>query len=914
MIIKANHILLLVLLWQFALPTIAQVSSENYVQTTERISDTESMTTTLYYDGLGRPYEKVEHGITPSGDNLLWLLQYDGIGREWKTWLPVRSSSEYASISTITSMGNSQYMDSHAFSAINYDDSPLNRITSVEGVGEEWLSHPVKTEHLINGNRYPLNSKYYRVSMQGQLQEKGYYPEGRLYVAKITDEDGHESYEFTNMAGRVVLKRQIVSLDESADTYFIYDYRGNLSFILPPNYQDESSLDHYAYQYKYDGRGNCIWKKLPGCEPVYMKYDLANRLVFLQDGNLRKQGLWEFYVYDRLGRQAVKGITSSTSDVEKNHVYAEYTGSGSLDGYQLIGMSITSKSLLETDFYDDYTFLEKYTYKNNLALNTANALAAAFPSNAAPNAKGYLTGKKVYLTDGSNRYVVSSMYYGKKGRVVQTHTSNLLGGFDDVYSAYTYIGNPLKTKHIHKGKRTFQESYEYVYDHAGRPTTVSYTITGSAKRVLSSTEYDDYGRIRKQNMLGKETLNNTYNIRSWKTGISSPNFTQKLAYNRSNGMLSPLAATYSGNISAMSWTAGGNSEKGYKFTYNRQGMLTDAEYGEGESLSNNQGRYDESLSYDKMGNVLSLMRYGLRDDNQYGLIDNLSYGYNGNQLIKVDDTVAGPYYAGAFHFVDGTKSSVEYIYDGNGNMMKDLNKGISSISYDVNNLPRQIKYSDGRMATYTYDAIGNKLSVDYNLTSMTSALPQMPVMQTANIVSANAANGQKTISYCGNVIYDGDETVVLNDVGYALYDKEGSLSFHYYLKDHLGDNRVVMNENGTVEQINDYYPTGALMGSSKNGEVQRYKYNGKELDRLNGLDWYDYGARFYDATIVRWNGMDDLCEKYLPFTPYGYCMDNFMNACDVDGKRIIVWYKATNGSDRFLSSQEKNKKYPIINL
>lgn len=686
-------------------------------------------------------------------------------------------------------------------------------------------------------------------------------------------------------------------MGEAADTYYIYDYRGYLSFVLPPNYQEEPSLDLHAYQYKYDGRGNCTWKKLPGCEPVSMKYDLSNRMIFLQDGNLRKQGLWELHGYDKLGRQAVTAITTSASDVSKSHVYVEYTGSGNLDGYQLSGASITPKYMLETDFYDDYAFIEKCdaNYKSYLRLNVVNALESAFPSNASPNAKGYLTGKKVYLTNGSNRYVLSSLYYGKKERVVQTHTSNLLGGFDDVYTSYTYIGNPLKTKHIHVGRRTIQEIYDYAYDHAGRPTTVSYSITGSAKRVLSSTEYDDYGRISKQNLLGKETVSNTYNIRSWKTGISSENFAEKLAYNKPNDMLSPSTALYNGNISAMSWRTGMDGEKGYRFSYNRQSMLTDADYGEGESLTDNTGRYDESMSYDKMGNVLSLVRYGLRDDNKYGLIDNLSYDYNGNQLRKVDDTVTGPYYAGAFHFVDGAKSPVEYTYDANGNMVQDMNKGISSITYDSNNLPRQIKFADGRTATYTYDAAGNKLSVVYNLTAMTSALPQMSMMQSANAASANATNGQKTVYYCGNVIYDDNETVVMNDIGYALYDKNGALSFHYYLKDHLGDNRVVMNENGTIEQINDYYPTGALMGSSKNGDAQRYKYNGKELDRLNGLDWYDYGARYYDAKIVRWNGMDKLCEKYSPYTPYGYCKNNFMNAYDPDGNNVVILL-APNGA------------------
>nr|WP_293548535.1 RHS repeat-associated core domain-containing protein [Prevotella sp.] len=152
--------------------------------------------------------------------------------------------------------------------------------------------------------------------------------------------------------------------------------------------------------------------------------------------------------------------------------------------------------------------------------------------------------------------------------------------------------------------------------------------------------------------------------------------------------------------------------------------------------------------------------------------------------------------------------------------------------------------------------------------------------------------------------------MILNDVGYALYNKDNNLSFHYYLKDHLGNNRVVVSEDGEIEQVNDYYPTGALMASSKGGDTQCFKFNGKELDRTNGLNWYDYGARNYDAAIVRWDGMDKLCEKYYPFTPYGYCKNNFVNAIDLDGNRIVVWYKDDKGKDKSFVFTGKKIKIP----
>jgi len=66
---------------------------------------------------------------------------------------------------------------------------------------------------------------------------------------------------------------------------------------------------------------------------------------------------------------------------------------------------------------------------------------------------------------------------------------------------------------------------------------------------------------------------------------------------------------------------------------------------------------------------------------------------------------------------------------------------------------------------------------------------------------------------------------------------------------------------------------------------QPYLYSGKELDRMYALDWYDFGARHYDAALLRWHSMDPLCEMYYHISPYAFCANNFVNAFDPDGKR-----------------------------
>ena len=106
------------------------------------------------------------------------------------------------------------------------------------------------------------------------------------------------------------------------------------------------------------------------------------------------------------------------------------------------------------------------------------------------------------------------------------------------------------------------------------------------------------------------------------------------------------------------------------------------------------------------------------------------------------------------------------------------------------------------------------------------------------------------------------------------------------MKDHQGNNRVVINQSGTVEETNHYYPFGGVFGTA--GNTQPYKYNGKELDTKKGLNWYDYGARHYDAALGRFTTNDRFAEKYYSMSPYQYGANNPVNNIDVNGDTIVV--------------------------
>ena len=404
------------------------------------------------------------------------------------------------------------------------------------------------------------------------------------------------------------------------------------------------------------------------------------------------------------------------------------------------------------------------------------------------------------------------------------------------------------------GKTTREEVYTYSYDYADRVSKVEHTL-GGTKITLADYTYDSFGRLSTKSLHGSAAnkLTYAYNLRSWLTGITSTRFTQNLYYNTGVG-----TARYNGSISSMTWKSGNESTvRGYKFTYDGLDRMLNATYGETAGISTNANRFSENVTgYDKNGNIKGLQRYGQLSSAAYGMIDNLTLTLNGNQLNRVDDAVAASTYNGGFEFKNGANAADEYSYDANGNLTKDLNKGISGITYNFLNLPNVVTFSDGSTITYTYGADGTKLRTVHKIGSTTT-----------------------TTDYCGNVIYEnGVQKLLLTEEGYiTLSDSK----YHYYLKDHQGNNRVVISQSGTVEETSHYYPFGGVFASA--GNVQPYKYNGKELDTKKGLNWYDYGARHYDAVLGRFITVDALYDKHFKVSPYVYCGNEPVGRIDPDG-------------------------------
>ena len=309
--------------------------------------------------------------------------------------------------------------------------------------------------------------------------------------------------------------------------------------------------------------------------------------------------------------------------------------------------------------------------------------------------------------------------------------------------------------------------------------------------------------------------------------------------------------------------------------------------------------YGTGYCYDNMGNLLSLSREGDMTSSRKGIVDNLSMTYDGNMLASVSDSAPAPSVTGSADFRDGASMAVEYTYDRNGNMTSDLNRRISSVSYNRQNRPARIKHSGGT-ETFTYLPDGTKrgrtvLGKDWSLSRT---------------------------EYRGNLVYAGDSLkCILFDGGLiAMYG--ASPEYLFFLRDHLGSTRVVARSNGKAVQVNHYYPYGMAYASgrmsgnaeahpvtgeggnvidgdleigggtggmelARPGASQPYRFLGNELYTSNSLGLYDFSARMYDPSLGRFLSVDPMAETCLNMTPFAYCGNNPIIRVDPEGE---IWH------------------------
>ena len=392
----------------------AQSPAQNYVLSKDvlDVDGTHAITTVTYYDGLGYPVETATNGLGGTGKYAYTLLEHDALGREKQSWLPgtQKDGCSFVAPSELSSSLITFHKDRNPYSVNSYD--ALDRQVSTLGAGESWFTAKKFVEQRYCSN--VANSvKRYQVSGSGSLVENGFYAAKSLSMLEETDEDGKTKQTFSDLFGHKVLERR----DGNNDTYYVYDNIGRLRYVLSPSYQEYSDLQKFGYEYRYDKYGRCVWKRLPGCEYQQMWYDAADNLMFSQDGEQRKKGLFVFYLYDKMKREVLMGTTTcmNASCTSALATYGEQSSGLCNSGYTPLGnLGLGNEQLLCVKYYDCHSFLNRQMVKNL----TSKSLSAKTSGLQESYNIGSQTGIVTRNTDGD--LLASVSYHDLRGLVVES--------------------------------------------------------------------------------------------------------------------------------------------------------------------------------------------------------------------------------------------------------------------------------------------------------------------------------------------------------------------------------------------------------------------------------------------------------------------------------------------------------------
>lgn len=718
-------------------------------------------------------------------------------------------------------------------------------------------------------------SDYYFVTVPGSFIEKQVF----------TDENGNNFEKYYDSLGNLRREVKFISAEIPSQgdtpppikiiTDYLYDSLNRLIKVKTP----ETKI----IEYQYDGYGRQNRRITVDSGIIKFQYDSNNNLVTSQDTNQSAIAnyIFTFRKYDALNRVTVIGENSldrgdfSQIDPDSD---IDYTIGDNPDPY--------------------FDFLVINVYDN---LDTTSVPIFTPPSDYIPNSQNY--------------------HYFTKGRLVATaYRTRKLDPWDFKYYKYDERGRVKTIWHVLNGIET--KKIEYTYN--SQDQVVSNTVMlnpQESKRF--KYDYDKPGRLRNLWLyFGAETMDDpldyknlvqySYNTNSMvsRLGLNENKLKNDYTYNDRNWIQNCISQEgvfsynmfYFPNGNVQSLDLNGNYNNNFypsndlmfEFSYDKSNRLLLANC---SSFSNNG--YDIDNTYDKDGNILTLKRY--RSDGS--IKDNFTYVYYpGTNRLKKVSTIYN-----------------DYLYDLNGNLIKDdLNKNFE-IKYDHRNLITFLKHNiyglEGEVYTqavfYYYDDQGNRIRKVILQSYFIN--PEIPLVldELKNYPEYDETSFNKDAADYLNDSLDNPIMWFLVSNEYCIRDKEGrdflllkgdvlekcnligrdnegfidlQNNKYYYLKDHLGSIRAVANSSNNIISAQDYDMWGFFMeGRSFDSYKSKFKFTGKERDNESNLDYF--GARYYESRIARWESVDPLFEKHYDFTPYNYVLNNPLKFIDPDGKQ-----------------------------
>ncbi|WP_026947176.1 DUF6443 domain-containing protein, partial [Algoriphagus marincola] len=671
----------------------------------------QAQTVTYYFDGLGRPLQEVFFQISPTGKDWVKPYTYDAFGRVKYGLLAYPSTTTAGKIiqnpgSNYTGRLASVYNgEGNFFTRLAYENSPKDKVLKSSSPGNSWSG---SNRGLESTERMNSTSDYIRKFeiAPGQTTPTylGTYGNNELFVNRTIDEDGKISETFTNYLGQKILSRTAAISSPGTGfshwlwTYYIYDHKGRLVYTLMPegthlcnsaqNWNIEASTikGHY-FKYFYDSRDRVYQKKIPGADISEYVFDHLDRVVMERNGLHEESGYWMVYKYNDFNEISIVGRLNSTSS------RATFQSNVDANSDYIANLSLSSTD--QSNIFGNYSFAGT-THTFNSSFNSQ------FTSPPKPTKAIHrrLTGKRLKI-DGTGLYITEVYFYDDRGNLIQKKVLNHKGGTDWTTFEYDFRGNITKSYHVQNNPSAGSNSTitvlkTFTYDHANRLLSISQKVNSRPEQTLVSYSYDELGQLVEKDWNGLQTVDYKYNPRGWLTHINDPNLSQsgdtfgmQIFYDFGYG-----SVNYNGNISGIQWKSSRDGMKrSFGFNYDQLNRISQGHYVRfGTSWNQESGRYSLSgITYDRNGNINTLNRQGKTSNpGSFGAIDQLTYSYAFNRVTKIEDGISSSF--GFGDFKNGANVTTEYEYNDAGSIKRDRNKGITSISYNFNNLPRVIQF------------------------------------------------------------------------------------------------------------------------------------------------------------------------------------------------------------------------------
>ena len=764
------------------------------------------------------------------------------------------------------------------------DQDGKETITYTNALGQtvgtiSWSSAAEKVVTLYVYDSYGNLSK--TINARRQNTDYQYNLSGQLI--RETNVDGGEKRYIYNKHGKISgvqdqadrVYRTDSDLPASRFRKFTYDVYGNLlsQALVTTSYH----IDPFCFQNKTVGSESSYYYDSQSL-PHYFSYVFSNRMTQDWLNYYSTIDPVNFQPMVSSGLPAVAPVANTV--LEKSMVYGTQQSAPSTLGKLIESYSYGLTGLL----------IQKITYAYNSEDLLASQMIIQHPVNVDINDQ--------YRVKATIQYPK----YNLRGSLLEEKLDLGSDGSTDMKYFYVYDAlNRLKEVYAAQADNALgaaTKMVDYKYDDARGVV---------ASKTYSVDNFSDAG-------FSHQTVSYAYDNRDRLTQMGSPLFNEWLYYDNTQ------VPVYNNQTSVSQFDAYNGNVKGTKVKYGFAGTTTNSSipYFSKETIYGYQydgvnrlvsadalvGDFidahfaitpnpnaaqsyqigDESYSYDKIGNLVTLLRKKpVTYPSQDVAVEDFMYTYaNGtNRLQQVSDLT--------------TITARNYTYDVNGNLLSDSYRNIQSTVYGRASYAYNISKGTDQVS-YLYDGGDQRMFKKVVISGQTTQEMYIKDALGRDLAIVKFAGSDPDVSKTEEFYVYGTERVAMI-VPNTLGTTPSRIQFNeatYFLTDHLGNTRVAYmattttNHDAYIINAVDYYPYGKVLREYDNGAGDRYLTTQHERDRETGLDYR--GARYYDSDIARFLSTDPWADQYPAWSTYNYVIGNPVKFVDPTGKGPTDWF------------------------